>query len=224
MSFDLLAPHYNWMETVLAGARLQRCRTAWLDELAGCRRVLVAGVGHGRALPEMLRRFPAARLTCVDASAAMLEVARARLAEAGVGSHRVAFVHATLPEWTPPAAAFDGIVTDFFLDCFSPDELRRVVAGLATAATAEARWLVADFAVPPHGAARWRAQAVHRLMYAFFRLATRLPARRLTEPDTWLAAEGFTLAHRRTAEWGLLRADCWKRGPAAGIAPAIAPP
>ena len=27
MSFDRLAPHYTWMEAVLAGPRLQRCRT-----------------------------------------------------------------------------------------------------------------------------------------------------------------------------------------------------
>ena len=33
MKFDRLAPHYDWMETWLAGERLQRTRTAWLDEL-----------------------------------------------------------------------------------------------------------------------------------------------------------------------------------------------
>src|SRR5439155_22241467 len=33
MSFDTLAPHYRWMEFILAGKKLQRCRTAFLDEI-----------------------------------------------------------------------------------------------------------------------------------------------------------------------------------------------
>ena len=48
MSFDALAPHYDWMEALLAGRRLERARAAQLDALAGRRRVLSAGEGHGR--------------------------------------------------------------------------------------------------------------------------------------------------------------------------------
>ncbi|HTL68680.1 MAG TPA: class I SAM-dependent methyltransferase [Lacunisphaera sp.] len=209
--FDLLAPHYTWMEALLAGSRLQRCRTAWLDELTGCRRLLVAGLGHGPVLPELLACNRHAHVTCVDASAGMLAVARRRAERAGLDPGRITFVHAALPAWRPSAGEFDGVVTNFFLDCFSPDELRTVVATLAGAATKDARWVVADFTIPPGGLARWRARFVHALMYAFFRVATGLRARRLTAPDALLAAEGFALAGRRTSEWGLLHADLWRR-------------
>lgn len=30
MSFDRIAPHYRWLEAILAGNVLQRARTAWL--------------------------------------------------------------------------------------------------------------------------------------------------------------------------------------------------
>ena len=43
MSFDLLAPHYRWMEFILAGEKLQRCRTAFLDELPAARNILLVG-------------------------------------------------------------------------------------------------------------------------------------------------------------------------------------
>lgn len=209
--FDLLAPIYPSMEQLLAGPRLQRCRTAWIDELAGARRLLVAGVGHGPALAGLLQRHPDLHITCVDASARMLAVAQQRARRAGLDLDRLEFVHATLPDWQPPTGQFDAIATHFFLDCFAPEQLGPVVAALARAATPDVRWIVSDFTVPARGPARWRALAVHRLMYLFFRIVTQLPARRVTPPDPVLAAHGFHLRRRQTHDWGLLHADLWQR-------------
>lgn len=213
--FDLLAPVYPAMERLLAGPRLQRCRTAWVGELAGTRRLLIAGVGHGPALAPILRAHPQLHITCVDASARMLAVARRRAVRAGLDPGRIEFVQAKLPDWQPPAGTFDAIATHFFLDCFTPRQLGSIIATLAGAAAPGARWLVSDFAVPARGPARWRALAVHRLMYLFFRLTTRLPARRVTPPDAVLAAHGFRLLRRQTHDWGLLHADLWQRESAA---------
>ena len=210
MSFDALAPHYDWMEAVLAGSCLQRGRTVWLDALAGSRDILSVGEGHGRFATACAQRHPAARLTCVDASAVMLRQAQRRAAAAGV-DRLITWQTATLPTWKPPVNSYDAIVTGFFLDCFPPDPLAQVIATLAAAARPAACWLVVDFAVPARGLARWRAQMVHKLMYDFFRLATRLPARRHTPPDALLTAQGFALAGRQTWEWGLLQADLWRR-------------
>jgi len=215
VSFDLLAPHYGWMERVLAGRLLQRARTAWVDQLAGRERLLIAGVGHGRSLAPLLERHRQLRVTCVDASAGMLREAEARARRAGLDLARVEFIQARLPAWRPEAGAFDALATHFFLDCFAPRELGAVVATLAATAAPDAVWLVTDFAVPPHGWTRQRARAVHALMYAFFRIATRLPARRLTPPDALLAAQGFALGGRRTFSRGLLQSDWWRRCPTA---------
>ena len=57
MSFDLLAPHYRWMEWVLAGEKLQRCRTAWLEVLPAPARVLILGEGNGRFLEALMRQI-----------------------------------------------------------------------------------------------------------------------------------------------------------------------
>jgi SAM-dependent methyltransferase len=215
MSFDGLAPHYTWMEKILAGSRLQRSRIAWLDALAGRENILIAGVGHGHFLRECVQRFPNARITSVDASAGMLRHAEARAKKAAANISLLRFVHAALPQWKPPPGEFDAVVTNFFLDCFAPDGLRAVIAALAAGARADACWLVCDFAVPPHGLARQRARAIHALMYAFFRRATGIDACRVTEPDPLLFAAGFTLHQRCTAEWGLIRSDLWLREVAA---------
>jgi ubiquinone/menaquinone biosynthesis C-methylase UbiE len=212
MSFDRLAPHYTWMERALAGPRLQRCRTAWLDALAGCETILIAGGGHGPFLRACARHFPHLEIVNVDASARMLAHAQARARREQLDLGRLKFVHASVPEWRPAEAYFDAVVTNFFLDCFPSDELPAVIATLASGLRPTAHWLNADFAVPARGWARHRARVVHAMMYAFFRPITGIRARCVTEPDELFRAHGFTLARRRVSEWGLLHADWWTRG------------
>ncbi|MEO7317421.1 MAG: class I SAM-dependent methyltransferase, partial [Chthoniobacteraceae bacterium] len=196
-AFDFIAPHYRWIELLCAGSLLQRCRTAFVGEIAPPRRVLIVGEGNGRFLAELLRRHPTASVTCVDASAAMLRLAGARLAADGLDVRRVKFIHADLSAWTPPRAAFDLIATHFFLDCFRADQLAPIVARLAEAAAPGARWLVSDFHEPAAGFAKWRARIIIQSLYFFFRIVARLPARRLTPPDDFLTSQGFTLRERR---------------------------
>ena len=208
---DVLAPHYHWMERILAGGILQRSRLEFLKDLEP-RRVLVAGEGHGKFLGAFLRVFPETRVTYVDASAGMLEVAKRHLGRQGISEARVTWVQAVLPEWKPPAGQFDLVVTNFFLDCFAADGLGAVVARLASGCEPQAAWIVTDFHVPPRGAARCRAKAVLWLMYRFFCLVTNLPARRLEDPSPWITVQGFVLATEKTWDWGLVRSQLWRRG------------
>jgi ubiquinone/menaquinone biosynthesis C-methylase UbiE len=212
MSFDRLAPHYDRMELLLAAGKLQRMRTRWLDRVPSPRRALLAGEGHGRFLVELLHRAPSAEIVCADASEAMLAVSREKLRRAGHRNARVRFVHADLRSPGYLDGDFDLVTTHFFLDCFPPEQLATVIAGLASVATADACWLVSDFHLPGSGPARIRARLILWLMYRFFRLATRLPARRLATPDALLESHGFRRDARHLAEWGLLRADLWRRG------------
>ncbi len=211
MSFDRLAPHYRWMEAVLAGDRLQRCRLAHIGKLAGCDRVLLAGEGHGRFLAELVRRWPDMSVVHLDASPGMQAVARRRLAAAGAAAGKVEFVTADVRECRLPAGEFAAVVTHFFLDCFGPADLGTVVGRLAESLRPEARWLQADFCVPERGWRRWRARMIVASMYAAFRVLTRLPASRLHAPGTHLNAHGFRLRDRVESEWGLLGAEWWQR-------------
>lgn len=211
MSFDRLAPHYRWLEFALAGGRLQRCRLAWLKEVRDCREVLLVGEGPGRFLEVCARELPQARIVCVDASRPMLARAEAAWQRIRPEFAQAEFIQGVLPEWQPPAATFDLIVTHFFLDCFPEPMLARIVTSLAAAAKREARWLLADFQIPDSGTARIRALCALMLAYWFFRFTARLPARRLVSPDAALCAQGFHPIGRRTYDWGLLRSELWSR-------------
>lgn len=211
MSFDLLASHYRWMEPLLAGRNLHRCRTAHLHHLEAPQSVLILGQGPGKFLVPLQQRFSGARITCVDSSERMLTLARNRLGRLGFPLASASFIHADAIHWPAPAAAFDLIVTHFFLDCFQPDELKLLIGKLSRAAMPNAKWLISDFTVPSAGFRRLRAQAIHRLMYAFFRATTGLSARAVTPPDDLLRSNDFVLQRRVTHNLGLLHSDLWSR-------------
>jgi len=195
------------MEWLLAGGKLQRCRTTFLDTLPTVRHALLLGEGNGRFLREFLRKQPTARVTCVDASPRMLKEARRRVhADAGV-----AFVCCDVTEWELPQGEFDLVVSNFFLDCFRPEQIELIAEKISAALTEDARWLIADFCEPRRGWRKWRARMILQTMYWFFRRATDLPANRLTAPDAILTCHGFELQARRTFEWGLLQSDLWVR-------------
>ncbi len=210
MSFDLLAPHYRWMEAVLAGDLLQRCRTRWLGEVRESRHALLVGEGNGRMLKACLAQLPGCRFTVLDQSAKMLANARRRWERAGGGQH-VVFQQADLRDWRADGANFDLVVTNFFLDCFTAEELPRVIGNISAAVSPKGRWLLADFSVPTAGWRRIRAQVVLALAYGFFRQATGISARRVTAPDDELSRVGFQLHQRDRFNHGLLHADLWAK-------------
>jgi ubiquinone/menaquinone biosynthesis C-methylase UbiE len=213
MSFDTLAPHYLWMEWVLAGEKLQRCRTAFLEEIPVPKNVLLLGEGHGRCLAECVRLFPRAKILCVDSSQKMLEQSRRQIERQTVDFRNVGFMRADVLEgkniWT--AEPYDLVVTNFFLDCFRPEQIENIISKISSAMTAEANWLLADFQMAGEGFKKLRSKMILWLMYRFFRAATRLPARQWTSPDVFMERAGFELHRRVEREWALLHADWWIR-------------
>lgn len=77
------------MELISAGGILQRCRTAFLAETAGCQRALLLGEGPGRFLVELLRVNPRVEVTCVEQSSRMIVEARRAVKRSGLDDARV---------------------------------------------------------------------------------------------------------------------------------------
>lgn len=213
INFDRLAPHYDWLEALGAGQLMQQARTRWLDELAGSREVLSIGEGHGRFAEAFVRRFPAAHLTCVDASPRMLAKAQQRVARVrgAAATASTTWIQAELPAWKPPARRYDTLVTCFALDCLSPAQLEDAIPALSCGATDTAQWLHVDFTLPASGFARARARLIERSLYAFFRATTHIPASHLVAVDPLLTAAGFARVRHDTFSFGLVSAELWRR-------------
>ncbi len=209
--FDRIARFYRLLETIAFGRALERARFQYVDRLASCGRILVIGEGDGRFLTRSMRVAPQARVTCIDASAAMIELARARLTPDE--RLRVTFLHGDARSVSLPAGPFDAAVTLFFLDCFTDADVSRIVGRVAPVLAPDAVWLFADFAVPARGWRRFYARLCVGALYAFFRWETGIEARRLPDMEGAIAAAGFQPAAEMTLQAGLLRTVVFGRLP-----------
>lgn len=204
--FDHLAPFYRWMEMASFGPFLQWCRCAWLQRIAGCRRALVIGDGDGRFTARLLQRNPNVTLDAVDASPAMLA---ALVRRCGADSHRIATHLADARSWQPAAGRYDLIVTHFFLDCLTGEEMRSLAANIRCVAGYGTLWVVSEFAVPKGVFGRLIAAPLVAFLYLAFGWLTGLRVRGLPDHISALSAAGFVLAQRRKWLGGLLVSEIW---------------
>jgi ubiquinone/menaquinone biosynthesis C-methylase UbiE len=207
MNCDRIARWYRFLEYASFGAALQRRRCHFLPELRSSRRVLMLGEGDGRFLAEFLIFNPDAEVDYVDGSAKMLHLAQKR---AGA-SKRVRFHRCDAIRGELPGDGYDTIVTHFFLDCFSAEELTLVVQKIAAASGENACWIVSEFREPSSGWRRLRARLWVRFLYFAFRIATGLRPQKLPGFGSALRAVGFTLKSESLANAGLLTSQRWER-------------
>ncbi len=205
-NFDSVARAYRALEHLALGGDLERTRFSLLDRLAGRRSILILGEGDGRCLARLLPLVPGARIHCLDASPAMLALARARIAGT-TDAHRVTLECADVLTYAFPPARYDAVITLFLLDCFEPAQAADLVTRIQAALQPGAGWLFADFRMPERGLARIRAQAWLALLYAFFRWQTGLRTRALPPSEELIRQAGFRCAASQDFQWGLLRSS-----------------
>lgn len=131
--FDAIAPRYDFLNAVLSLGLHRRWRRLAVAALLadGGLRFLDLGCGTGDVMLELLRQSPAARVTGLDLSSAMLTRAVAKLrGTAQAGSATMLAGDATVLPF--PAATFDGAIYAFtfrnLVDrAAALDELRRVL-------------------------------------------------------------------------------------------------
>lgn len=221
--FNRLARLYRWMEWLSFGPWLMQCRCAFLSEMLASRRSLVLGDGDGRFIARLLAANPAVRFDAIDASPAML---KALIGQAGRESPRVVTVLADARTWQPNGTCadcqgnqtYDLVVTHFFLDCLTSEEVRALAATVRAAISPSAKWVISEFAAPENRFGRWVAQPIVWALYCVFGWLTGLKIRRLPEYAAALGQAGFYLGRRRVWLGGLLVSDLWRPTPADSIA------
>ena len=209
--FDRLALVYQWMEWLTFGPFLWRCRCAFLHRLGDGRRALVLGDGDGRFTARLLADNPSVLVDAVDASSAMLsELAR----RAGPHRSRVQIQVADVRAWDLPAAAYDLVVTHFFLDCLATDEIESLGRRLRPQLRPDAAWVVSEFNLPANRFGRFIARLLIAVLYRAFGVLTGLTVRTLPDHHKALAQSGFILKHQQKWLCGLLVSEWWE--PASG--------
>jgi SAM-dependent methyltransferase len=191
MNFDGIAPFYEASARLVFGNQHRRAEAFFLPKIPENSRVLLVGGGAGHLLASLLSARSPAFVAFVEPSGAMRRRAErrvARLPNAGV----VRFLEKD--QALERLAPFDALLTPYVLDLFSDETLEtRFLPPLMAALSPGAVWLFTDF-VPP--SRRWQ-KALLRVMYAFFRLTARIPARHLPDYERQFRRWGFEPTERR---------------------------
>ena len=218
-NFDRIARPYRLLEHLTLGRALTRARLTYLSALTHTRHALVLGDGDGRALAALLRTNPQVHATAIDSSRTMLRLLTQRCTFA---STRLSTLHAgastALAALPPPT--FDLVTTHFFLDCFSPADLARLIPAIRARLAPGALWVVSDFRIPPAGPLRLPARILVRLLYLAFRLITGLQPTSLPDYATLLRESGLSPLRIRHSLAGLLTAELWQLPPVGHSSPA----
>jgi tRNA (cmo5U34)-methyltransferase len=202
--FGPLARVYDLLSSLVFGRALRRAQQvalqAGLPLVGSSPQVLVLGGGPGWVLTELLRQCPTAQVLYLETSAAMLELAQARLhRQQPQAMEQVEFRQGS-EQALKPTEQFDVLATFFVLDCFEPADFPAGIARLQAARRPAAPWLVADFRPPQ----RWWQRVLLRTMYLFFGVAVGLRAQQLPPWPTALAAMGLKEQYQSTHYGGFI--------------------
>jgi hypothetical protein len=208
-NFDHLARSYRWMEKATFGRSLWHARCRFLNELRDCRNALVLGDGDGRFTSRLLHENPYIQIEAVDASSAMLCTL---LRNAGVHRDRVRTHQVDARHWEPGNAPYDLIVTHFFLDCLTTDEVDALAERLRPCISDQTRWVVSEFAIPQGWFGKLVAWPLVKSLYLSFKLLTGLQVGSLPQHRDALSNAGFVLDRKSTALGGLLVSELWLPG------------
>lgn len=210
MNCDGIARWYRLLEYLAFGRALERRRREYIDEVAGATCALILGDGDGRFTAELLRRSKTIQVDSVDLSSSMLALAEKRVRACPSSRVRVSF-HQGDARTTGLPGKYDLIVSHFFLDCFTREEMPALITRVAQVACPQARWLLSEFSLPSVGIKRWAAAFLIRAMYLFFRVSTGLRANCLPDYAGSLAREGFRRVRHKSTWGGFLVSELWER-------------
>lgn len=210
-NFDPLARAYRWMEYLSFGPMLERCRFHFLQQCVHARHALILGDGDGRFTARLFAANPGVQVTVVDASAAMLATLRCRVERIGPqASVRLQTIHADLRSFTPSEGSYDLVVSHFFLDCLTDEEVDDLIERIAPHLSKDAAWLISEFAIPSKGWKRLFASLLLRFLYFAFSRITGLRVQQIPDYGAALVRHGFYRGEQAKFLNSLLTTELWK--------------
>jgi ubiquinone/menaquinone biosynthesis C-methylase UbiE len=214
MNADRIAVYYESLERLCFGRALERRRLAFLCEAETSRYALICGGGDGRFLARLLHSNPRVEVDFVDSSPKMTSLAQRRIA--GMrrsAARRVQFTVGDIRDFRPHYRGYDLIATNFFLDCFTDQDVTRVIEQLSSWTLPDALWMISEFQTCSGKLERLWQTTIVRTLYFAFRMTTGLGVSRIPNYAKPLQTAGFLRRREQSAMGGLLISSVWQREP-----------
>ncbi len=177
MNFDRIAPFYDLLATIVFWGSIKNCQIESLRSNPPRGTVLIMGGGTGWIIPYIFESDEVERLYYIEASRKMIERAQKNCPVAFKG--KITFIHGD--EFSIPSHKLDAVITNFFLDCLDENRLESVVNTLHKRLIKGGNWYLSDFRIDKRWYYRMWQEPLIGLMYAFFRLTTKLDNMQLAD-------------------------------------------
>ena len=141
-NYDLVARVYDALGMIYSGGQIHAAKNSQLTEMQPGDKVLYVGVGPGE--DAVLAAERGAQVTCLDLSAQMLRQAEARMKRHGCQAE---FLQADVLQHDRHDH-YDVVVVNFFLNVFSEQQMRDMLAYLVKLVRPAGKLLISDFATP----------------------------------------------------------------------------
>jgi hypothetical protein len=212
MNAARIAVYYESLERLCFGNALERRRLAFLSEAATSRYALICGGGDGRFLARLLHSNSQVEVDFVDSSPKMTLLAKRRIA--GMrrsAAQRVQFTVGDIRDFRPRYRGYDLIATNFFLDCFTDQNVTQLIGQLSSWTLPDALWMISEFQTSNGKLERlWQTTIVGTLYFAF-RMTTGLNVSHVPNYAMPLQMAGFRQRREQSAMGGLLISSVWQR-------------
>lgn len=192
--FDRLVPFYDTLANFVFGSSLIKSKECNLEVVGLQADVLVLGGGTGKWLNKLLDNNKSCRIWYVEASGKMIDKARKNLNS----TDRVVFVHGT--HELVFAQKFNVVITHFFVDMFTVEELIALRDKIFKDLKDEGKWIVADFVNEKY----WHSIFL-KGMYLFFNIMGALDLTSLTDWQRIIQSNGFKGEGRYSFYSGFIR-------------------
>jgi ubiquinone/menaquinone biosynthesis C-methylase UbiE len=191
--FDRLAPIYDLLARIVIGKGIRTSQLHFLTHLQEKRALLILGGGTGWILPFIFKLNPTLHIDYIELSKKMIGKAK-RNARA---DQRIRFIEGT--EATI-SGKYDCIITNFYLDLFTSDELYGVVRKIKSNLQPNSCWVATDFVSDR----KWHCIMLW-IMYRFFKMTTGLKTLSLPNWEESMKQAGGKLVKTKLSSRGFIK-------------------
>lgn len=200
--FNRIASVYDTLASLVFGKTLINAQLHFVSIIPENATILILGGGSGELLQALLHQKPHCRVVYIDSAEKMIALARERVKN----SSRVTFLCGT--EETPlPVEIVTVIITNFYLDLFTPSSLQRIVTRLHTLLAPGGTWLVTDFVKP---STVWQ-KILLNTMYRFFSVVSNIEASYISDWPEIMRHDGLSMQTEKVFYRGMIKSIVWQK-------------
>ncbi len=208
--FNKIAPFYHVVSMIFSLNRIRKSQMWLLSQNMKFSKALIVGGGDGEFLLEAMKKGLSEQYYYIDISDAMIKLAQRKIEKRlPLSLKSVIFICGSYQD-IPYNQKFDLIITPYFLDCFSNDELSLVIAKLYAHLTNEGTWFFTDFNIPENKTRSYIFKNIIQLLYRIINVFCDLGVNRLPDFKKEFHKYKFTLLQEQYFLGGLLVSRIYK--------------